>query len=124
MNDELRKQHMDRITDPCAERVYNLLCGACEQREGGMTDADQMLVADIAQAEQVKQLLSADIAERGVGSERYNGRQKYYQENKSLAQLRAQAEQQRRNLAELRLTPNARKAAPVSPEDDEFERFR
>ncbi|MEG1892239.1 MAG: hypothetical protein RR301_12535, partial [Clostridia bacterium] len=71
-----------------------------------------------AHAEQIKQALLVDIKERGIGKERYNGRQTYWQENKSPAQLRAFAEQQRKHLSELRLTPNSRKAAPVMIDDD------
>ncbi|MBR4711510.1 MAG: hypothetical protein IKP10_05710 [Clostridia bacterium] len=122
MNEELREEHWQRITDEKARRVYDLLCAACEKREGGMTDADQLLVADVAYAEQVKQLLMDDILARGLGQERWNGRQKYWQENKSPAQLRAYQDQQRKHLAELRLTPGGRKAAAVPIEDD-FDAF-
>ena len=55
MNDELKAVHMQTITHPDAVRMYDDLCAACEMREGGMTDPDQMLVADIARAEQIKQ---------------------------------------------------------------------
>ena len=122
MNDELKAVHMQTITHPDAVRMYDVLCAACEMREGGMTDPDQMLVADIARAEQIKQALLDDIAARGIGQERSNGRQRYWAENKSVAQVRAFAEQQRKHLSELRLTPNSRKAAPVMI-DDEFAEF-
>ena len=123
MNEEIRAEHFVRVTDERARRMYERLCEACEKRAGGMTDPDQMLVGDVAMAEQIKQLLIEDIAQRGVGSERWNGRQKYYQENKSLAQLRAYSDQQRKHLAELRLTPNGRRAAAVPIEDD-FDAFQ
>ena len=116
MNEALKAMHMQTITEENAVKIYDALCEACEMREGGMTDPDQMLVADIARAEQIKQALIADVNERGIGSERSNGRQKYWQENKSYA------EQQRKHLSELRLTPNSRKAAPVMV-DDEFATF-
>lgn len=122
MNDELKAVHMQTITHPDAVRMYDDLCAACEMREGGMTDPDQMLVADIARAEQIKQALLDDIAARGIGQERSNGRQRYWAENKSVAQVRAFAEQQRKHLSELRLTPNSRKAVPVMI-DDEFAEF-
>ena len=122
MNDKLKAMHMQTITNPDAVSMYENLCAACEMREGGMTDPDQMLVADIARAEQIKQALLDDIAQRGIGQERSNGRQKYWQENKCVAQVRAFAEQQRKHLSELRLTPNSRKAAPVML-DDEFADF-
>ena len=122
MNEALRNEHFERITDEKARHVYDYLCDACEKRPGGMQDPDQMLVADIAYAEQVKQILMDDIALRGIGKEARNGRQTYWQDNKSLAHLRAYCEGQRKHLSELRLTPNGRKAADV-PIDDDFDSF-
>ena len=74
MNEALKAMHMRTITEENAVKIYDALCEACEMREGGMTDPDQMLVADIARAEQIKQALIADINERGIGSERSTGR--------------------------------------------------
>lgn len=122
MNDTLKRIHLETITDEKAVMVYDAMCEACERREGGMTDADQMLCADIARAEQIKQMCLKDIAENGLGKERSNGRQKYYQENKSVGMLRSFAEQQRKHLAELKLTPGSRKSAGVEI-DDEFASF-
>lgn len=122
MNDEMREEHFRRIESEAARAMYDRLCAACDERPGGMSPADQMIVADIAYEEQVKQLLMDDIVRRGLGQERYNGRQKYYQENKSPAQYRAFCDQQRKQLAELRLTPASRKAEQVQLEDD-FDNF-
>ena len=122
MNNALRKEHFQRVQDRKARHMYDYLCDACEKRPDGMTDADQMLVADVAYAEQVKQMLMDDIAARGLGQERRNGRQVYWQENKSPAQLRAFSEQQRKHLAELKLTPSKRHAAAVEIDDD-FDSF-
>ena len=122
MNTGLKKEHWRRITDPDARRMYGRMCDACERRPGGITDADQMIVADIGYMEQIKGVLQQDIAERGIGKEVRNGRQTYWQDNKSLAHLRAYSESQRKLLAELRLTPNGRKAASVEI-DDEFDAF-
>lgn len=123
MNKSLRKEHFLRITDSRARHMYDRLCTACEKRQEGMTDPDQMLVADIAYAEQIKQMLMDDIASRGLGQERYNGRQKYWQENKSPSQLRAYCEQQRKHLGELKLTPCKRQSEPVDIDDD-FDSFQ
>ena len=122
MNEELRARHFERITDERAQAMYDMLCDACEKRPGGMSDPDQLLVADIAYAEQVKQMLMEDIKTRGLGQERWNGRQKYWQDNKSPAQLRAYCDQQRKHLAELKLTPAGRKAASMDI-DDGFDDF-
>ena len=122
MNSAMKREHFRRITDPAARKMYNRLCLACEKRPDGMTDPDQMLIADIAYAEQVKQLLQADIEKRGIGEERRNGRQVYWADNKSIPQLRACSEQQRKHLAELKLTPGGRKA-PAVEVDDDFDTF-
>ncbi len=122
MNSAMKREHFKRITDVMARKMYNRLCLACEKRPDGMTDPDQMLVADVAYAEQLKQLLIRDVEERGIGQERRNGRQVYWQENKSPAQIRAISEQQRKHLAELKLTPGGRKAAAVEINDD-FDKF-
>lgn len=122
MNTAMQREHWKRIENEDARRMYKRLCDACEKRADGMTDADQMLVADIAYAEQVKAMLIEDIAKRGMGQEYRNGRQTYWRENKSPAQIRAFCEQQRKSLNELRLTPAGRKAASVEI-DDGFDEF-
>ena len=122
MNKQLQSTHFERITDEKARRVYEYLCNACEQREGGMKDADQMLISDYAYAEQVKGVLMDDIAKRGIGQERSNGRQKYWADNKSLVHFRSYCDQQRKQLAELKLTPSSRKAEAVDINDD-FDNF-
>ena len=122
VNDALRDEHFLTITEDGARHAYDYLCRACDSRPDGLTDADQMLIADYAYAEQVKAQLMRDIRERGIGQERYNGRQKYWADNKSLAHYRAYADQQRKHLAELKLTPRGRGAQQVSIEDD-FDNF-
>ena len=129
MNMELREQHMRQLTDPetgqvnpMAEKMYDALCAACLKRPEGISDQDQMLVADIAKMEQLKQQLFEDIRKRGVVENYHNGRQRCMRENKSIQSSRMLMDQQRKHLAELRLTPNSRKAAQV-PIDDGFEDF-
>ena len=122
MNDALRAQHMEQITDPSAVAMYDRLCAACGQRPDGVSEQDQMLIADVATMEQLKQQLFADIRARGVVEDWHNGRQRMKRENKSLQAVRQLMEQQRKHLAELRLTPNSRKAATV-PVNDEFDEF-
>ena len=122
VNEELREKHFAQITDERARDAYDMLCDACDRRPDGLTEADQMMIRDVAYSEQVKGMLMADILERGIGTERYNGRQKYWQDNKSLANYRNFCESQRKLLAELKLTPNSRKAAAVEIDDD-FDSF-
>ncbi len=87
-----------------------------------MCGQDQMLVADIATMEKLKQQLYEDIRKRGVVEDFRNGRQRMMRDNKSVQNVRMLMDQQRKHLAELRLTPNSRKAAPVSL-DDGFDDF-
>lgn len=111
------------ITDERARDVYDRLCAACDAREGGITVADQQLIGDYARAEQLKYQLDEDILTRGIGKERHNGRQSYWEENKSIARRQSTIEQQRKLLAELKLSAQSRKAdtAPVVVDDfDEF----
>ncbi|MBR4081357.1 MAG: P27 family phage terminase small subunit [Clostridia bacterium] len=122
MNTELRSQHMEQITNPVAIRCYDRLCDACASRPEGISDQDQMLIADYANMEQLKQHLYEDIRARGVVEDFHNGRQRMKRENKSVATARMLMDQQRKHLAELKLTPNSRKAASV-PVNDEFDEF-
>lgn len=123
MNADLREEHFKTLIDPLAKEAYDLLLDACEKREGGATDADQMLIYAYARSEDIKQICIEDMAKNGLGKERYNGRQHYFQENKAIGHERAAAEQQRKILNDLRLTPLARKALPVSIDEDQFENF-
>ena len=128
MNEDLKLEHMQQLTDESMERsvrviaMYNSLCAACEKRPEGMSDQDQMLVADIATMERLKQQLYEDIRKRGVVEDFRNGRQRMMRDNKSVQNVRMLMDQQRKHMAELRLTPNSRKAAPVSL-DDGFDEF-
>ena len=126
---ERQMQHMRQLTDPetgqvnpMAEKMYDALCAACLKRPEGISDQDQMMVADIANMEILKQQLYEDIRTRGVVEDFRNGRQKLKRDNKSVQGVRMLMDQQRKHLAELRLTPNSRKAAQV-PIDDGFEDF-
>lgn len=129
MNEELKKLHMAQLTDPDADApdpaaasMYDRLCAACAKRTEGLSDQDQMLIADIATMERLKQQLYADIRKRGVVEDFRNGRQRMMRDNKSVQHVRMLMDQQRRHLAELRLTPNSKKAASV-PLDDGFDDF-
>lgn len=122
INEALREEHLARIQSERARGMYDRLCDACDRRTDGLTDPDQMIVADICYEEQIKEMFMEDIEKRGIGQERSNGRQKYWQDNKSVAQYRAFSDQQRKQLSELRLTPVRRGAQQVTIEDD-FDSF-
>ena len=129
MNTDLKLVHMRQLTDPDMDQpdallvqMYESLCNACEKRPEGINDQDQMLVADIVNMEKLKQQLYADIRKRGVVEDFRNGRQRMMRDNKSVQNARMLMDQQRKHLAELRLTPNSRKAAHVDLNDgfDDF----
>lgn len=123
MDMTIRDRDFAVVTDTRARDIYDRLCAACDAREGGMTVADQQVIGDYARAEQLKYMLDADILQRGIGKERHNGRQSYWEENKSISRRQATIEQQRKLLAELKLSAQSRKAdvAPVVVDDfDEF----
>lgn len=129
MNTDLRDQHMKQLIDPAtgepdqmAASMYDQLCAACAKRPEGCSDQDQMLVFDIAGMEVLKRQLYEDIRTRGVVEDFKNGRQRMKRDNKSVQGVRMLMDQQRKHLAELRLTPNSRKAAQVSI-DDGFDDF-
>lgn len=129
MNEAMKKEHLQQLADPDTGqiagrlvRMYESLCAACEKRPEGLSDQDQMMVADITTMEKLKQQLYADIRKRGVVEDFRNGRQRMMRDNKSVQNVRMLMDQQRKHLAELRLTPNSKKAAPVTL-DDGFDDF-
>lgn len=129
MDEALKASHLEQITDPAARMLYDRLCAQVEHVHGELTDSALALVFDVALAEQIKQRLNKDINTRGAVEPWKNGRQRVMRENKSVVQVQRLMEQQRRNLAELGLTPGAkRKKEPAGdgdPEDDgdDFDKF-
>ena len=119
MDEALMRAHMDALRHECARAMYARLCAACEKREGGLAACDQDMIFDACYAEDVKQALREDIRSRGVVATVYNGRQKYAKENKSVTQLRAYTDAQRKLFGELRITP-AKRGAPET-EGDAFD---
>lgn len=87
-----------------------------------LSTATMMLIADVVRLEMLERRLQSDIAARGVGGERRNGRQTYWQENKSVALLAKAMDQKRKLLECLKLV----KRDPDQPKmnedvDDEFD---
>lgn len=128
MNDETKTLQPKPITDPAAQALYDALCVQFEQGFGSVTDSAKALIYDVALADQIKRRLLSDIEKRGAVETFRNGRQTVMRENKSIVQMQRLMEQQRRNLAELGLTPGARRkketAGDGDPEDaDDFDKF-
>ena len=114
----LKEKHFEEITDAGAREIYERLEAACVKRDGAADDCSLMLIADYCRNEQLKRMLTEDIAARGLGHEVKNYRQSYYKPNESIAQLKNVIEQQRRLLNELRLTPASRKTDVAALEDE------
>lgn len=117
-----RDQLKQDIPDERALAVFDILEAAVAKRDGEASDASLMLIADYCRAEMLKNMLNRDILERGVVNRVSNYRQSFSKPNPSVAQLRAVVEQQRKILAELRLTPVSNKAQQA-PLDDDFDNF-
>lgn len=118
----LKKQHRLEITSERAWDAYTRLEKAVCARAGTVDDPARLLIADYARYEALKEILLADISDRGLGREVNNYRQKYYKPNESIKELRSVTEQQRKLLNELRLTPASRKEEQIRL-DDGFSEF-
>lgn len=108
INDELKKWHIENLKHDCSKKLYERLCQACEGRKGGMQMCDQDMIFDACTMEDIKERLRLDILGRGVICTTYNGGQQYSKENKSVGQLRAYTDAQRKLFSDLRITPARR----------------
>lgn len=121
MDEAMKASHYELITDEHARALYESLCAECAKAHGALSLGAQSIIGDIAMMEQEKRRLYEDIAKRGVTERVKNGKQDFTRENKSIAGARALADQQRKHLNELKLTPASQKAATSA--SDEFEDF-
>ena len=121
MDETMKARHFELIEDDHARALYENLCAECEKVHGSLSLGAQSIIGDIAMMEQEKRRLYEDIAKRGVNEHVKNGKQNYYRENKSIPAARALADQQRRHLSELKLTPASQKDA--SSGSDEFDAY-
>lgn len=118
MDAEIRNQHLRDVTDERAIEMYDRLCGDYERQYGTLSEGAQSIIADIAVMEQTKRQLNADVKKRGAMEEFHNGKQHFWRENKAIQAARALAEQQRKHLNELKLTPASQRVDPDSVDDD------
>lgn len=118
MNVEIMEKHLEGVTDSRAIELYVRLCEEYEKQYGAISEGAQTIIGDIAVMEQTKRELNADVAKRGAMEEFKNGRQHFWRENKAIQAARALAEQQRKHLNELKLTPASQRADPANAEDD------
>lgn len=107
-----------------ARELYAALCAEYLRVHGveDIPDSSLALIQDVATMEQIKLRLAEEIASRPVVKIR-NGRQEYEKPNAAIGELSKLAGAQRRNLAELKLTPASRKGITDLPQDDDFSGF-
>lgn len=121
MDETMKARAWELLTDESARALYESLIAECERVHGDVSLGAQQIIGDIAMMEQEKLRLYEDVAKRGVTERVRNGKQDFYRENKSITAARALADQQRRHLAELKLTPSSRKDEIVG--GDDFDTF-
>lgn len=119
----LKERHLAELKSENAKDIYARLLAAVESRDGQASDSCLMLIMDFCRIEQLKELLNADIAQRGLGSQVHNYRQTFYRENESVAKLHKCIDQQRKLLGDLKLTPASRKDADAPIGGDELADF-
>ncbi len=114
----------DSIKEESARKLHEALCAEYLRVHGveDIPDSSLALIGDVASMEQIKQRLAEEIASRPVVKVR-NGRQEYEKPNPAISELSRLASAQRRNLAELKLTPASRKGIADLPQDDDFSEF-
>lgn len=118
MDAAMREMHMQTITDELAVTMYDSLCAEYERNYGDLPGSAQTMISDIAIMEQSKRLYYANIAKRGVMEHFQQGRQSFERENKAVSMAKALAEQQRKMLNELKLTPTSQRVRADDSEDD------
>ncbi len=120
--DEKSITYPDNLRDEKARTMYAALCDEYHHTHGveEIPDSSLALIRDICVMEQVKAKLLEEIDRRGPVEHVRNGRQEYWKPNGAIAEINRLSGSQRRNLAELKLTPASRKSAFDAPADDEF----
>ena len=106
--------------DAAAAKLYDELIDQLAADE--VTPQQRILIGDIVQGERMKAQLRADIDKRGIGAETWNGRQKQYRENKSIATHVKLSDQQRRAMMALGLIAREKGTASGDAGDD-FDEF-
>lgn len=112
------------LQDEKAKRLYMALCEEYLRTHGveEIPDSSMALLTDIATMEQIKSKLLKEIENRPMDHIR-NGRQEYWKPNGAIGEVNRLVSSQRRNLAELKLTPASRKGSIDAPTDDDFSAY-
>lgn len=123
--DEISIKIPDSLRDEKARAMYGALCDEYLRAHGveEIPDSSLSLISDVCMMEQVKAKLLEEIEKRGPVEHVRNGRQEYWKPNGAIAEYNRLSGSQRRNLAELKLTPASRKGAFDAPADDDFSNY-
>ncbi|MET3507043.1 P27 family phage terminase small subunit [Halalkalibacter oceani] len=109
-----------------AKEVFYTLAAELEKVDK-FNDKTYLIINNFALLEQMKLDLIADIRKRGVVELFKNGSQEMMRDNKSVDKVMKTIEQQRRLLAELRLTPASEReivgVVATVEESDEFQKY-
>ena len=103
------------LQDEKAKRLYTALCEEYLRTHGveEIPDSSMALLTDIATMEQIKGKLLKEIENRPMDHIR----------NGAIGEVNRLVSSQRRNLAELKLTPASRKGSIDAPTDDDFSAY-
>lgn len=115
-------KHKPIIKRKEAKALFKLIIKELEA-ENILNDRTVMIVDNTVLLEQLKHQHLDDIKERGVVELFKNGAQEMYRENKSVDKILKIVEQQRKLLAELKLTPASDKRVTEVVTVDDFEDF-
>jgi hypothetical protein len=110
------------IRRKAAKDLFNIIINELQQ-ESNLNERTILLVDSMALLEQMKHELLDDLKKRGVVELFKNGSQEMYRDNKSVDKVLKVVEQQRKLLAELKLTPASDKKVSEVVAVDEFEEF-
>lgn len=115
----------DNLRDEKARTMYVALCDEYLHTHGveEIPDSSLALISDICMMEQVKAKLLEEIDRRGPVEHVRNGRQEYWKPNGAIAEINRLSSSQRRNLAELKLTPASGSVLSASGKDDDFTKY-
>ncbi len=115
----------DILRDEKARTMYVALYNEYLHTHGveEIPDSSLALIRDICVMEQVKATLLEELDRRGPVEHVRNGRQQFCKPNGAIAEINRLSGSQRRNLAELKLTPASRKGILDAPTDDDFSSY-
>lgn len=112
--------------DPVLSALYEEIYAALERQKGHALDVtDAVRLMDYCRLERLKEKADADIQERGLGRMEYNGRQKYWKDNKNTVLILKYMAQQDKILKALGITNPGLgdESGGDADDDDEFDRI-